>query len=1015
MNRLTLAQLERHLWSAADILRGAMDATEYEGILSALLYLKRANDEPGGPLPEHARWERLGDPASGSLGEQLHSALSALGERPGREQLRDLYAHIRFSAVDNRRLAHLIAHFGRIRLRDEDLAYPGMLGDAYAYLVESFADAAGRKGGEFITPRGVVRLMTELADPQPGMRIYDPCVGTGGLLVSAAKYVEEHGSDPSDLTFAGQDPNHGAWSSATMNMLTHGLERFTLERTDALTHPMDADGGFDLVMSNPPFSMNYRIDEVPRLDQRMPYGHTPEQGKADLMFLQHMLDMAVGRGGSVVSVLPMGVLFRGNQEQVIRSRLLDADVIEAVIGLGPNLFHGTGIPACLIVLRSAEQRNPEHQGSVLFINAEHEFHQGRAQNTLLPEHVRKISTAFHSRQEITGFSRIVPRDFLEENDDNLTVRRYVSEETTGEQQDLQAHLKGGMPVSEVTPKLSLLASFGLEPSDLFAARAGSPSYLDFRPRGERPNTASLTAVARRREQELWNQFEKSWPTCVERITTHLSQRRIEPHARPTLAALRVALTEAVREPLLAVGLLNDNALNGAIARWWQDSEYTLRSLAANGFLAVVDDWCDDVEALLGRSGSPHRGDRSSAFDREAAYRHPVVTALLPEFAAELEKERAKKADLDAQYEELGPEGWNTDPGTKTEEDTARKDFAKARREIRVRIRNLEKGFSLTAARSRLDSDGLRAVVLTVLRNDLVGRLNEKISQMCADLVSTYASWERKYGLSFQEIEDRLPGAGETSRALRQTPWSERGSRGEQDEKASLLFNVIAAEKLIEAEEAKLEIKQHFVLHPVLDSTAKQGLDSARLSLGEVLRRFSYGVAGPLSTDTRGTPVVAPRNLTADGLDLTALRYTTEPSPAAARLRPGDILVARVRPHEDRSPLRFAVWRGEISGATFSHAVSRLVPHKDLLLADYLEAWLRHPQVLQQIEVLSWSTERELLNTDIVLPALEEQVRMVHAIGKLAAERADRKIQLAKVRLIRAALRSSLLGGDASDA
>ncbi|RLV69253.1 Type I restriction-modification system, specificity subunit S [Streptomyces sp. CBMAI 2042] len=188
-----------------------------------------------------------------------------------------------------------------------------------------------------------------------------------------------------------------------------------------------------------------------------------------------------------------------------------------------------------------------------------------------------------------------------------------------------------------------------------------------------------------------------------------------------------------------------------------------------------------------------------------------------------------------------------------------------------------------------------------------------------------------------------------------------------------------------------------------------------MSLGEVLRRFSYGVAGPLSTDPRGTPVVAPRNLTADGLDLTALRYTTEPSPAAARLRPGDILVARVRPHEDRSPLRFAVWRGEISGATFSHAVSRLVPHKDLLLADYLEAWLRHPQVLQQIEVLSWSTERELLNTDIVLPALEEQVRMVHVIGKLAAERADRKIQLAKVRLIRAALRSSLLGGDASDA
>ncbi|PWS51195.1 SAM-dependent DNA methyltransferase [Streptomyces sp. FT05W] len=1012
MNRLTLAQLERHLWSAADILRGAMDVTEYEGILTSLLYLKRANDEPDGALPEHARWERLGDPVGGSLDEQLHSALSALGERPGRERIRDLYAHIRFSAVDSRRLARLIAHFGRIRLRDEDLAYPGMLGDAYAYLVESFADAAGRKGGEFFTPRGVVRLMTELADPQPGMRIYDPCVGTGGLLVSAAQYVEEHGGNPNDLTFVGQDPNHEAWSSATMNMLTHGLERFTLERADALTHPVDAGDGFDLVMSNPPFSMNYRIDEVPRLDQRMPYGHTPERGKADLMFLQHMLDMAVGRGGSVVSVLPMGVLFRGNQEQAIRSRLLDADVIEAVIGLGPNLFYGTGIPVCLIVLRSAGQRDPEHQGSVLFINAENEFHQGRAQNTLLPEHVRKISTAFHSRQEIPGFSRIVPRDALAENDDNLTVRRYVPEEATGEQQDLQAHLKGGMPVSEVTQKLSLLASFGLEPSDLFLGRAGSPTYLDFRPRGERPNTASLTAVARGREQELWNEFEKSWPTCVQRITAHLSQRRAEPHARPALAALRVALTEAIREPLFTVGLLDGNALDGAIAGWWQDSEHTLRSLAANGFPAVVDGWCDEVEALLGRSGSPHRGDRPSALGRGEAYRHPVIAALLPEFFGELERERAKKADLDAQYEELEPEGWSAAPESKSEEDITRRDFKRARREIQARIRNLEKSFSLTAARSRLDGDGLRSVVITVLRNDLAGRLSEKIVQMRNDLVSTYASWERKYGLSFQEIEDRLPGATETSRALRQTPWSERGSRGEQDEKASVLFNIIDAEKKIEAEEAKLEIKQHFVLHPVLESAEKQELKSSRLALGEVLHRFSYGVAVPLSTDTRGTPVVAARNLTPDGLDLTALRYTTEPVPAAARIRPGDILVARVRPHEDRSPLRFAVWRGEIPGATFSHAVSRLVPNKDLLLADYLEAWLRHPRVLRQLEVLSWPIERELLNTDIVLPPLERQVRMVHAIGKLAAERADRKIELAKVRLIRAALRSSLLGGDA---
>ncbi|MFF0061381.1 N-6 DNA methylase [Streptomyces sp. NPDC005279] len=1008
MARLTLAQLERHLWAAADILRGTVDAAEYGDFLAALLYLKRANDEPGGQLPERARWERLSDSEFGGPGEQLHRALAALGHRPGYEQLRDLYLHVRFSAVEDRRLGDLIDHFGRIRLRNEDLAYSGMLGDAYEHLLQQFAYAAGRKGGEFYTPRAVVRLMTELAQPRPGMRVYDPCVGTGGMLVAAAKYVEDHGGDTRDLMLAGQDTNPSAWSSAAANMLMHGVERFRLDPTDSLTLPIDADGGFDLVLSNPPFAVDYRRDEVPRVEERMPYGWTSERGKADLMFLQHMLDMARGRNGSVVSVLPRGVLFRGGQEQLIRSRLLDADLIEAVIGLGPNLFHGTGIPTCLIVLPAAGQRDPERQGTVLFINAEREYRKGQAQNVLLPEHVQKIASTFHSRQEIPGFSRIVPREVLEENADNLAIHRYVLGEPQAEQQDLQAHLKGGIPVDEITPKLPLLAAYGLEPGDLFLARAGSPGYMDFRPQGKRPDAASLTTVARVREQELWAAYEEGWQVAARRITAHLPHDD-EPRATRPLASLREELTEALREPMLAVALLDPHGLGGTVAGWWQDSESTLRSLAANGFTAVVDGWCDDVEALLGRTDHPRRGSQPNS----AAYRHPVVAALLPDFLEKLAEERAAQDDLDVQYKELGPEDTDSDSGATAGAKAMRRDFKKARQEVGKRIRNLEAAFSLTRARSELDADGLRAVVLAVLRRDLAGRLEEQLASNCAELVRTYENWEVKYGLSFQEIEDRLPGAAETSRTLRQTPWSERGSQGERHEQAALLFNVIDAEKLIKAEDSKLEIKQHFALLPALDSTAKHDLGSDRLSLGEVLRHSTHGMDGLLSTDSCGIPVVAPRNLTDSGFDLTDLRYATERGRTTPRLRPGDVLMSRSRTMgaQPPSPLMVTVWRGELADATFSHTITRLVPDTERLLPDYLEAWLRHPQVRRQIESLPWPAEQELLNMDIDLPSLKEQVRMAHKIGKLAEERADRRIQLAKVSLIRSALTLALVGGD----
>ena len=689
--------------------------------------------------------------------------------------------------INDTKLIKLIGHFNKYRLTNDDFVFPDLLGAAYEYMIKNFADSAGKKGGEFYTPSPVVQLMVRLIKPVAGNRVYDPTVGSGGMLIHSKQYVEEHGGRVDDLSLFGQDDAASVWSICKMNMIMHDIKDADIQHGDTIGEPHWTDEKdptqtrqFDRVIANPPFSQNYSQAGM-KLQNRFQYGFAPETGKkADLMFVEHMI-ASTKDDGIMITVMPHGVLFRGGSEQRIRKGILTdkQDIVQAIVSLPPNLFYGTTIQACLLVINKKKPKRLKD--SILIINADAEYGEGRNQNFLRPEDIEKIVYVFDNFLEVPGYSNIVPiSEIIDEkgNDCNLNIRRYVDNTPPAEPHDVKAHLFGGVPGAEITALNGLVTKYGIAESDLFSDRGDG--YADFihadkvAIKKAIQSNAGVTAA----NDSITNAAKGWWTQAAAEISQIGKAVQVYEFKRK--------YTELLRETLEPLGVLDRFQCIGVFANWWEHS-YTVResteietdgdsntkvtvkeiisiknvfkTISAEGFVAalVSDEKIakEHFASELAELETLER-DAESAVTELQSYAESIDMGESDDDAEGDEADEAKEvkvSDVEKYLKTLGTEEAKASlkmiKDLKSEKSKANKALKKAQTELQEKI---------DAIRKELTAEQCEALVMELLQEGFSAELDEYLKgELDKTIKAVQRLWE-KYAVSAKQLKETRTAA-----------------------------------------------------------------------------------------------------------------------------------------------------------------------------------------------------------------------------------------------------------------
>jgi len=476
---MTQKQLEDYLWGAANILRGMIDAADFKQYIFPLLFFKRisdvwdeeykiAFDESGGDMtyaefkenhwfeiPKKCHWDDVRKKTV-DVGTALQKALQGI-EKANFDLLHDIFGDAQWTnkkRMSDEKLLDLIEHFSAMDLSIKNVPHD-IMGDGYEYLIKKFADDSGHTAAEFYTNRTVVKLMTLITDPQSKESVYDPTCGSGGILLNSALYLKEQKKEYRTLKLYGQELNLITSAIARINMFMHNVDEFEIVQGDTLAEPKllhdDELRKFDVIMANPPYSVK-RWNQQKWMND--PYGRniwgTPPQGCADYAFQQHIIKSLNPDTGRCVVLFPHGVLFRDSESE-IRKKMIEADMVDAVIGLGKNLFYNSSMESCLLVCRMKKPK--ERKGKILFINAINELRIDRTNAWLEPQHIKKISDAYWKFKDVDGFAKVMSKEDVLSNNGNLSLQLYVKQTEAANEhniEDLIEEIKSGQKQMNVS-------------------------------------------------------------------------------------------------------------------------------------------------------------------------------------------------------------------------------------------------------------------------------------------------------------------------------------------------------------------------------------------------------------------------------------------------------------------------------------------------------------------------------------------------------------------------------------